>query len=215
VTITQLSPDPRVPGYVVVHVDRSRFATLPVELVRELGLSEGTEVAGKLAFRLKRAADGEGAYQVARRLLALRPRSVNDVLVKLRERGHNPSAAAEAVGRLETHRLLDDGAFARHFARVRAPRGHGPSRLLHDLLAKGVDRRVAERAIAETADAEGIDPGAQARRLALRRAAQVSGLPPRHQRRRVLAYLARRGFRGREVQDMVREVLRQPKPFTK
>ncbi len=206
--VTQLAPDPREPGYVVVYVDRARYATLPVEMVRQLELAEGAEVAGKLAFRLRRAADVEGAYQVARRLLAMRPRSVNEVLVKLRERGHHPPAAAEAVGRLESLGLLDDGAFARHFARVRAPRGHGPSRLLHDLLAKGVDRRVAERAIAETADAEGIDAGVQARALTLRRAAQVRGLPPRQQRRRVLAYLARRGFRGREVQEMVREVLR-------
>ncbi len=206
--ITSLTPDPRQSGYLVVDVDRARYASLPVETVRELGLAVGVEVQEELAERLKRVADVESAYQVAARLLAMRPRSVYELLARLRERGHNPSAAAVAVGRLEAAGVLDDATFARHFARVRAPRGHGPSRLLHDLLAKGVDRRLAERAIAEVLDADGLDAPTQARALAQKRMAQLGGLAPRQKRRRLLAYLARRGFRGREVQDMVSEVLK-------
>ena len=205
--VTALTPDPRQPGYLVVDVDRARYASLPLEVVHQLELAEGLEVPGELAERLKRAADVESAYQVAARLLAMRPRSVYEVLARLRERGHHPSAAATAVGRLETAGVLDDAAYARHFARVRAARGHGPARLLHDLLAKGVDRRVAERAIAEVLDADGVDAPAQARALAERRMAQLRDVPPRQRRRRLLAYLARRGFRGREVQEMVSEVL--------
>jgi regulatory protein len=177
-------------------------------VVHQLGLAVGAEVEGDLADRLKRAADVEAAYTVAARLLAMRPRSVYEVLARLRERGHNPSAAAEAVGRLEAAGVLDDATYARHFARVRAPRGHGPARLLHDLLAKGVDRRLAERAIAEVLDAEGVNGTSQARALALKRAQQLKGLAPAQQRRRLLAYLARRGFRGHEIQEMVSDVLK-------
>ncbi len=205
--VTALIPDPRQPGYLVVDVDRARYASLPLEVVHQLELVEGREVQGELAERLRRAADVESAYQVAARLLAMRPRSVYEALARLRERGHNPSAAATAVGRLEAAGVLDDAAYARHFARVRAPRGHGPARLLHDLLAKGVDRRVAERAIAEVLDADGVDAPAQARALAEKRMTQLRDVPPRQRRRRLLAYLARRGFRGREIQEMVSDVL--------
>jgi regulatory protein len=207
--ITGLTPDPRLPGYLIVEADRARYASLPLEVVHQLELVTGLEVGGERAERLKRAADVEAAHQVAARLLAMRPRSVYDMLARLRERGHNPSAAAAAVGRLEAAGALDDAAFARHFARVRAPRGHGPARLLHDLLAKGVDRRVAERAIADVLDADGVDASAQARALAEKRISQLRDVPPRQLRRRLLAFLARRGFRGREVQDMVSEVLTQ------
>ena len=206
--VTSLTPDARQPGYVIVQVDGARYASLPVEVAGGLGLAEGAELDGDRLERLKRAADGEAAYQVAARLLAMHPRSVYELLAKLRERGHNPGAAAAAVGRLETAGVLSDETFARHFARVRAPRGHGPSRLLHDLLSKGVDRRLAERAIAEVLEAEGLNAPGRARALAKKRAAQLGGLPPRQQRRRLLAYLARRGFRGREVQDMVAEVIK-------
>jgi regulatory protein len=206
--VTALTPDPRQPGYLVVDLDRARYASLPLEVVHQLGLSVGAEVGADLADRLKRAADVEAAYTVAARLLAMRPRSVYEVLARLRERGHNPSAAAEAVGRLETAGVLDDATYARHFARVRAPRGHGPARLLHDLLAKGVDRRLAERAIAEVLDADGVDGSSQARALAAKRVEQLKGLAPPQQRRRLLAYLARRGFRGHEIQDLVNDVLK-------
>jgi regulatory protein len=208
VIITALTPDPRQSGYLVVDVDKARYASLPLEVVSALGLTKGLDLQGEPAERLKRAADVEAAYTVAARLLAMRPRSVYEVLARLRERGHNPSAAAEAVGRLEAAGVLDDANYARHFARVRAPRGHGPSRLLHDLLAKGVDRRLAERAIAEVLDADGLNGTGQARALALKRAQQLKGLTPPQQRRRLLAYLARRGFRGHEIQDIVSDVLR-------
>jgi regulatory protein len=207
--VTNLSSDARQPGYVIVHVDGARYASLPAEVIGGLGLTDGLEVEGELLERLKRAADGEAAYQVAVRLLAMRPRSVYELLAKLRERGHNPGAAAAAVGRLEAAGVLSDEAFARHFARVRASRGHGASRLLHDLLAKGVERRLAERAIAEVLESEGLEGSERARQLAEKRAAQLGALPPRQKRRRLLAYLARRGFRGREVQEMVAEVLRR------
>ena len=206
--VTSLSPDARQAGYVIVQLDGARYASLPVEVAGELGLTEGAELEGERLERLKRAADGEAAYQVATRLLAMHPRSVYELLAKLRERGHNPAAAAAAVGRLEAVGVLSDETFARHYARVRAPRGHGPSRLLHDLLAKGVDRRLAERAIAEVLEAEGLSAPGRARELAEKRAAQLGSVPERQKRRRLLAYLARRGFRGREVQELVAEVIK-------
>jgi len=206
--ITALTPDARQPGYLVVEADRARYASLPLEVVHQLELKVGLEVQGEQAERLKRAAEVESAHQVAARLLAMRPRSVYDVLARLRERGHDPGAAAAAVGRLEVAGVLDDAAYARHFARVRASRGHGPARLLHDLLTKGVDRRVAEKAIAEVLDAEGVNASSQAQTLAQKRMTQLRDVPPRQRRRRLLAYLARRGFRGREVQDLVSDLLR-------
>jgi regulatory protein len=205
--VSSLAPDPRRPGYLVVEVDRARYATLPLEVVHRLGLAVGEALEGEQVAGLQRAAEVESAFLVASRLVAMRPRSVHDLLAKLRERGHRPPAVTEAVGRLEAAGLLDDAAYARHFVRVRASRGHGPGRLLHDLLSRGVDRVVAERAIAEVLAAEDVNQAVQARSLAERRLAQLAGVPAPQRRRRVLAYLARRGYRGREVQEMVSRLL--------
>ena len=207
-TITFLTPDSRTPGDVIVDVDGRRFASLPIETVQALGLRAGQDLDGEFGGRVRRAVDGEAAYQVSVRLLATRPRAANELLHKLRDRGHDPQAAAEALGRLEVKGIINDEVYAQHFVRVRADRGHGPGRLLTDLLARGVDRRVAERAIAAVSSAEGVDSLVQARALAEKRAAQTQGLPPTTRRRRLLAFLARRGYRGREMGDLVAEVIR-------
>jgi regulatory protein len=182
--------------------------SLPEEQVQALELVPDGEVDNERLQRLTYLSDVESSYRVAVRMLAARPRAVNEVLRRLRERGHNPSAAAEAVGRLEAKGVLDDEEFARHFARVRSARGHGPSRLLTDLLTRGVERRLAERAIEEVLDAEGVDPNVQARALAEKRAGQLGKLPTEVKRRRLLAYLDRRGFRGGDVLEIVTELVR-------
>lgn len=192
----------------MIEVDGARFATVPVDAVQALDLKEGKKLSEDVVSKLSYAADVEASHRVALRLLASRPRAVNELLRRLRERGHNPSAVAEAVGRLEEAGLLDDSEFAEHFVRVRASRGYGRSRLLRDLLARGVERRVAERAIDRALDHEGVDQSDQVRELAAKRARQLRHLPPETKKRRLLAYLERRGFRGREVMEVVEELAR-------
>jgi regulatory protein len=196
----------RVSGSVIVEADGARIASLPAEITRELNLQVGLELSGPQQEKVLHASAVEGARRVGLRLLASRPRAVQDLRRRLRDRGHDPAAITEAVDRLQRSGLLDDGEFARHYVRVRAPRGLGPSRLIHDLMAAGVDRRVAEQAVREVGEAEGIDVTAQARKLAQRRVSQLAGLPVARRRRRLLIFLARRGFVGHEVREMVTEL---------
>jgi SOS response regulatory protein OraA/RecX len=66
----------------------------------------------------------------------------------------------------------------------------------------GVERGLIERAIA-TEWTEDSDKTAMPLALARKRAAQLGGLPRQTKRRRVVAYLARRGFSGREITEIV------------
>jgi SOS response regulatory protein OraA/RecX len=102
--------------------------------------------------------------------------------------------------------LLDDGSFARNYVESRAARGRGPSRLLRDLLSMGVDRSLIERALAAHWP-EGSDQTVVPLALAQKRAAQLGSLPRQAKRRRVVAYLARRGFSGREITELVDKVV--------
>jgi SOS response regulatory protein OraA/RecX len=69
-------------------------------------------------------------------------------------------------------------------------------------MAMGVERGIIDRAVAaHLRDSEGNGDVPLA--LASKRAAQLRDLPRQVKRRRVLAYLARRGFSGREVSEMV------------
>jgi len=207
--ITDLRPDKRLPGNLIIEVNGARFATLPAEVVSPLGLEVDLELGADQYELLSRVAAVESAFRVAVRLLAARPRSVNELLRKLKDRGHDPSVAATAVGRLESKGVLDDSAFACHFARVRLSRAHGPTRILSDLLGKGVDRRVAERAIDTVMEQETVDIQAAARSLVKKRMRQLGDLPRQKMKQRLIGYLARRGYRGYDVREMVDEVVEQ------
>ena len=108
--------------------------------------------------------------------------------------------------RLTARGLLDDRRFATQYAAVRLARGRGPARLLVDLLAQGVDRRLADEAVRRALEDEAVDPEIEMRAVAVKRARQLAHLPPVVRKRRLLAYLVRRGYGGPGAKHLVHEV---------
>jgi len=205
-TLTALAPDPRQPEYRLVEVDRGRFASLPAVALEPLALAVGTELAGPVLARLQELADVEAAYRGGLRALATRARARFDLRRRLIQKQHPPHAVDTALTRLAARGLVDDRRYALEYAGRRAASGRGPARVLADLLAQGVERALAEAAVSEALAQEGIDPARAARTVAARRAAQLAGMPPATKKRRLLAYLARRGYRGAEVRELVEEL---------
>ena len=205
-TLTGFAPDPRQPGYRLVEVDRGRFASLPVASLEPLGLAVGAALGPAVLDHLRDLADVEAAQRAALRALARRAHARGDLRRRLVKRQHPPAAVDAALERLAARGLLDDGRFAEQYAALRATRGKGPARLLRDLLAQGVERRTAELAVQRAFDEEGIDPRLEARSLATRRARQLGDLPPAVRKRRLLAFLLRRGYSGPQVRELAEEL---------
>jgi len=204
--ITAVDPDPRRLGAVRLEIDGARFGAVPRELVGSEGLSVGRVVDAELQQRLGAAADIEAAYRTVLRCLELRSYARSDLGRRLLRKGHPRQAVEAALERATGLGLLDDAAYARGYVQTRAARGRGPSRLTRDLLAMGVQRSLIDRALAAEWP-EGSDRSSVPLVLATKRAAQLGPLPRQTKRRRVLAYLARRGFSGREVTEMVERVV--------
>jgi len=205
-TLTGLAPDPRQPGYRLVEVDRGRFASLPGVALEPLSLQLGAELAPAVLERLRALADVEAAERAALRALTRRAHARGDLRRRLVKKQHPPAAVDAALERLSGRGLLDDGRYAEQYAALRATRGKGPARLLRDLLAQGVERRTAEEAVRRALADEGIDPEVEARAVAARRARQLADLPPPVRKRRLLAYLVRRGYEGPRVKELVQNL---------
>jgi regulatory protein len=204
--ITALEPDPRRPGAVRIEIDGVRFGAIPRDMAGSEALAVGRAVDGALHERLSAAADIEAAYRTALRALEARSYAKGDLARRLQRKGHPRAAVEAAVARAGELGLLDDAAFARSYVETRAARGRGPSRLTRDLLSMGVERSLIERAIAAHWP-EGSDRTVVPLALAEKRAAQLGALPRQTKRRRVVAYLARRGFSGRDITDLVDKVV--------
>jgi regulatory protein len=189
-----------------VDVDRGRFASLPVAALELLGLQVGAELAPAVIDRLHELADVEAAERAALRALARRAHARLDLRQRLVKKQHRPAAVDAALERLTARGLLDDRRFAEQYAALRATRGRGPARLLRDLLSQGVERRTAEHAVRHALEEDGIDPRLEARAVAAKRARQLGGLPAPVRKRRLLAFLIRRGYAGPEVKELVQEL---------
>jgi regulatory protein len=204
--ITALAPDPRRPGTLRVEVDGIRFGAVPQELARAAGLEVGRALDPELQEQLTSAADAEAAFRTLLRALERRSFARADLGRRLIRKGHPRPAVESALERALALGLLDDAAFARNYVETRAARGRGPARLTRDLLAMGVERGHIDGALAATWP-EGSDRTGMPLALAAKRAAQLGELPRQVKRRRVLAYLARRGFAGRDITDLVARVV--------
>ncbi len=96
--------------------------------------------------RTSKAPD-RSAFETAVGLMARRAHSRAELRRKLARRGYAEEEVAAAVARLGEMRLQDDGEFAAGHVRRRAA-SRGPLALSAELAARGVDRRLADEALA-------------------------------------------------------------------
>jgi regulatory protein len=204
--ITAVEPDPRRPDAVRVEIDGARFGAIPRDLVSAEGLAVGRVVDPELQERLASAADAEAAYRTVLRALEIRSYARGDLARRMLRKGHQRQAVEAALERATQLGLLDDAVFVERYVQTRSARGRGPARLVRDLLSMGVERALIDRAIAAEWSEE-TDKSAMPLALAKKRATQLSGLPRQTRRRRIVAYLARRGFTGRDISEMVDKVV--------
>jgi len=204
--VTGIGPDPRHPAAIRVAVEGRITWTVPAGVAERLRVRVGQPLAEAQREALAAAADAEGAWRALLRHLERRPFARQDLGRRLRQRGHTAIAAEAALERAIAAGLLDDHAFARSFAETRSARGRGPARLRRDLSAQGVAREVIDQVLHELWP-DGDGPEDLARGLARKRAGQLASLPLADRRRRVMAYLARRGFSGLQARRVVGEVV--------
>lgn len=177
---------------------------VPVDAAEREGLTVGAAIDPDQADRLGQAVDKEAAYRTAIRLLERRSFARRDLERRLALKGHPPDMVQLAVERAAKAGYLDDRAFAVTYVRSRSARGRGPARLRRELVQMGVDKGLIESALEGCSAPEVVEEAIAG--LIARRAGQLKGLPAAAVRRRLVAYLARRGYTGPAVLRLVRAV---------
>jgi len=143
-----------------------------------------------------------GALAEAVRMLARRPLTRAEVRTRLHDRGYPEPDIEEALARLDSIGAVDDAALARHWVEVRSARkGHGARRLIRDLEARGVDPGIAQRALVEAVEGDGVDLDAVLRREAGKRVRALGARRDRRAYARVYTALLRAGFEPGEIHE--------------
>ena len=144
------------------------------------------------------------AYNYALNLLAARPYASRALHRKLIQKKYSAADADDVIRRLVDNGLLNDERFAEQYARSKMlSTGASKRRLTQDLYRKGIKGDVATAAIANVVEQDEIDPAAVIERVARKKLTQLGNLEPVVLRRRLFAFLARRGYDLDEIKRVV------------
>jgi regulatory protein len=147
--------------------------------------------------KLQKALDAAYAY------LNRRDRTVGEVRGQLQRRGVAGELIEAAIRTLREQGFVDDARFARLFvADKRQLEQWGGDRIRRGLLARGIDRELADTALAEvSADPAGAQESELDRALALLRRRFPDPPQDRRDRNRALGLLLRKGYESELAVD--------------
>ena len=142
--------------------------------------------------------DPQAARLAALKLLNRRDYGVRELTVRLVARGIEPAAAAAAVEKLVSEKLVDDARYAEHFVAYHANRGRGPIGIAYKLREAGV----SNDEIAAAVDADSADW--KKRCAEVRRKRFGTKLPTSWiERGRQARFLSHRGFSAEQIRAVV------------
>lgn len=197
--ISAIVPATRHAGRFDIIVNERPFAILSIDAIERLHLAVGRSIAG-LEDRIATESAQLKVYDRALNLLAFRARSSAELSRALVRKGEDKALVDRAILKLQEHGLLDDSAFAQSFTRAKVLGAQQSRRRVQQGLArKGVARDVSDAAIATVFEEEALDPQALVEQVARRKLRSLVKLEPIVRKRRLYAFLARRGFDSEDI----------------
>jgi regulatory protein len=149
------------------------------------------------------------AYNYALNLLGARPYATTALRKKLIQKQYSAADADDVIRRLVDNGLLNDAKYAEQYARSKIlATGASKRRLQQDLYRKGIKGDLATTAISNILEQEEIDPAVMIERVAKKKLAQLGDLEPLVLRRRLFAFLARRGYDLDEIKSVMGRLVR-------
>ena len=168
------------------------------EALGELGVAEGDEIDDPRRTAVEEALARVRARLFVVRSLAVKMQSAAEIEKKLAARDVPPEVARQAIERVKGYGYIDDASLAGQLARGMQARGYGRRRAEQKLRTRGLPRALADTALDE---AYGDRDEVALAREALGRRAVVDDAD----RRRAVAFLARRGFSAEAAWRAVRD----------
>jgi regulatory protein len=148
------------------------------------------------------------AHNVSMHALTRKGLSSSEMTELLRSRDLDAGDVAFEVTRLEQVGLLDDRDLAATLVlQLRERKGLGRSAITSELRRRKLDPSAIDEALEEAYDSDGDDELSRARAIAVKRAPQLRSLDAETARRRLGAFLMRKGYSGSVVASAVASAL--------
>ncbi len=185
-------------GKINLYIDGEFRFSVPASLWFESTVRDGDEITEEELAALQEAADSVFAYDAALRLLSIRAHSEKELYDKLR-RKYRAASARAAIEKCRSHGFLNDEKFASLLADELVRRKHfAPKRVENELIARGVDRHIAQSA------AESLDIDEKISMIdIIDKLCPADGRPDEKTKKRIVNRLLRLGYAPHDVFDAV------------
>ncbi len=198
----------RRPGRFVLTLADGRTFTVAIAALSETGATRsGVALDADAVAYLGRESAITDLSDRAVNALARGRKTRRELEVRLRRVQPDAALIGEALDRLTASGVLSDEAVAHAEAAARLRRGDAPAKVRHVLRRKGVEGRMVNEAVSAAIIEDGFDELASCRALAEKRVRALGAKEPAVLRRRLIAFLQRRGFGGSVIGRVLREVL--------
>jgi len=151
----------------------------------------------------KRAESFDQARNYAFFLLKFRLRGENELVQRLQLKKIPEETIKEVISFLKEKRFIDDNVFAKAWIDSRLKRPLGLRRIKQELRQKGVDKEIIEAQTAKVKDYSEVETVLD---LAKARLNRLKGIDQLSAKRRVYAFLLRRGFSPEIVIDTLNQL---------
>lgn len=201
-TITSLVVQQRNKERVNVYLNDEFAFGLAIE--EAIKLRKGQKLTADDVQRLKALDEIAVAHEKALNFLSYRPRSIDEVRKNLRQKDISETAVETVIERLERVGLLNDAEFARFWVENRdrfKPRGERALR--YELRQKGVSDEAIDLALEE------VDTDDAAYRAAQQRSRRYRNADVATFKKKMTAYLGRRGFDYGSIRDAIDRLLEE------
>lgn len=207
--VTKIERQKKNPERVSIFVDGEFAAGAHESILLRMGLRTGDAIEPAVVAKLRSLESVEAANNKALRLIAHRLRSAQELRVRLAQKEFDPAVIEQVIIRLTGAGIIDDERFAKAFVHdliLRKSAGRGL--LKRELVAKGIEPEIIERALAaalsENDEESRALKSAEAQLARYRRSSKK--IDRLKQRQRLVAYLGRRGFDFSVIRSVTRKL---------
>ncbi len=210
--ISVINRAPDAPDVLTIRVGRKSAGRIHESAAADLGIDIGVTWTDRMRDAVAAAMLLASAPEWAIHAVARRSMSRVMLTTKLTQRGLPRPAAARIAADLQAAGLIDEKSFAEGVVGSTISRKATGTRLLvNTLRAKGIEGKMAAKAVEKVTREADYDPRAAALDLARRKHRTMgTRLDPQARQRRLYGLLARRGFDAELCREVVATVVRTP-----
>lgn len=204
--VTKITEQKRRANRRSVYLDGQFAFGCNLNVIARFRLREGMTLDASEVQAIQFGEVKQGCFDAAVRLITGRLHSRAELKRKLSRQDWGPEVIEAVLDDLTRLNYLDDARFAKAKAESAAThKRQGKQRAKMELMKAGVSGAVADQALSDVY--ETIDPQQQARAIAEKKLPSLRRLEPQAARRRLTAFLQRRGFDYDAIRPVLDSVL--------